>query len=224
MKKVLLSMVCALALTSCRLDLSGLHSNHVEPSEKIVCETYKLKPFEEVAMNYVGNVELIQNEQKSGTVELTAPDNYIELFKFESDGSQLSINASKNNVSMNSKDVRIKIYVADLVKIKNGGASNITMDSLDTDRLEIHNSGVGHIKVTGIADDVDLKNSGVGNIEADNLKALNAKASVSGVGSITCYASEKIEGHVSGVGSLTYKGHPKQKDTHRSGVGSITEK
>jgi hypothetical protein len=43
------------------------------------------------------------------------------------------------------------------------------------------------------------------------------------VGSIKCYASESIEGRVSGVGSLEYGGHPKKKDTHRSGVGSINE-
>ncbi|MBO4896600.1 MAG: DUF2807 domain-containing protein, partial [Prevotella sp.] len=60
-------------------------------------------------------------------------------------------------------------------------------------------------------------------IEASQLKALNVKASVSGVGSIECYASESIEGRVSGVGSLEYGGHPKKKDTHRSGIGSINE-
>lgn len=85
------------------------------------------------------------------------------------------------------------------------------------------NSGVGHISIGGVADNVVLSNSGVGSIDASKLKALNVKASVSGVGSIDCYASESIRGSVSGVGSLNYGGHPKQKDTKRSGVGSINE-
>ena len=97
------------------------------------------------------------------------------------------------------------------------------MDSLDTDRIDIVNSGVGSITIGGIADNVTITNSGVGSINAENLKALNVKANVSGVGSITCYASEKIEGAVSGVGSLKYAGHPKHKDNRRTGVGSISE-
>ena len=95
------------------------------------------------------------------------------------------------------------------------------MNKLDTDCLQVVNSGVGSIDVAGIADEVDLRNSGVGSINTQQLKALRAKASVSGVGSIKCYASESIEGRVSGVGSLEYAGHPRQQDNKRSGVGSI---
>ena len=97
------------------------------------------------------------------------------------------------------------------------------MDSLDTDKLEIINSGVGEIAICGIADDVVISNSGVGAVIAHNLKALNVKASVSGVGSVECYASESLDASVSGVGSLRYRGTPKHKSTHRSGVGSISE-
>lgn len=220
MKKVLFLMVCALALTSCKLDL-GI--NKVTPSDNIVTKTYKVDTFEEVNMSCVGHVEIVQNVKKSGTIELTAPDNYIEYYKFESGNDALNIKYTQKNLNLNTQEVKIKVYTADLTKVTNSGASNIKMDSLDTDKLEITNSGVGEIAVSGIADDVELRNSGVGSIEAGNLKALNVTASVSGVGSIKCYASESIEGRVSGVGSLEYGGHPKKKDTHRSGVGSISE-
>ena len=220
MKKVLFLMLSVLSLTSCKVDL-GI--NKVTPSDNIVTKTYKLDAFEEVTMSCVGHVELIQDEQKSGTVELTSPDNYVELYNFESKNGKLNIGFTKNNINLNTKHVEIKVYTADLVKIKNGGASSMHMGQLDTDRLEIHNSGVGSISIAGIADDVEIHNSGVGSVDAKNLKALNVKATVSGVGSITCYASEKIQGSVSGVGSLKYGGNPKQKDNHRSGVGSISE-
>ena len=115
------------------------------------------------------------------------------------------------------------MYTSDLIKIQNSGAANINMEKLDTDQMEILNSGVGSITISGIADNVELTTSGVGSINASYLKALNVKARVSGVGSIECYASEKIEGRVSGVGSLRYAGNPKVKDTNRTGVGSISE-
>ena len=223
MKKVLFLMMSVLALTSCKVDLKGWDTNLIEESGKVITKEYKLKPFEEVPMGCVGAVEIIQDEKKSGTVELTAPENYIELYKFENNGDELEINFAKQHVNIHTQNVKIKVYTNDLLALKNSGASSIKMDSLDTDKIDIVNSGVGSITIGGLADNVKLQNSGVGSINAEKLKALNVKANVSGVGSITCYASEKIEGRVSGVGSLKYAGSPKHKDTKRTGVGSIGE-
>ena len=219
MKKVLLLMISVLALTSCSIGKMNL----VEPSANIVTKEYKLKPFEEVQMRGVGHVELIQDEAKSGLVELTAPDNYVEYYEFKSDGKKLNISFAKKAINIHTQDVKIRVYTSDLIKLENSGAASINMDSLDTDIIEITNSGVGHISIGGVADNVELTNSGVGGIDASKLKALNVKARVSGVGSVDCYASESIKGSVSGVGSLSYAGHPKHKDNHRSGVGSINE-
>ena len=224
MKKVLFLMMSVFALTSCKIDLKDWNStNLIEASDNVVTKEYKLKPFEKVHMRCVGAVELIQDEKKSGTVELTAPENYIELYKFENNGNELEIDFAKQHINIHTRNVKIKVYTNDLLALKNSGASSIRMDSLDTDRIEIINSGVGSIAISGLADDVTLHNSGVGSINAENLKALNVKANVSGVGSITCYASERIEGKVTGVGSLKYAGNPKHKDNHRTGVGSISE-
>lgn len=223
MKKVLFLMVCMMTFMSCKMNVMGWDSNQIEPSDNVVTQTYKLQPFEKVEMICVGHVEIIQDESKSGTVELTAPDNYIELYKFESKDKELRIGFRKSNINITTKKVKIRVYTSDLIELRNSGAASISMDSLDTDRLEIVNSGVGSINISGITDDVEIINSGVGSINAEKLKALNVKASVSGVGSITCYASERIEGRVSGVGSLKYAGNPKKKDNKRSGVGSITE-
>ena len=220
MKKILFLMVCALALASCKVDL-GI--NKIAPNDNIVTKTYKVNSFEAVNMSCVGHVEIVQDVKKSGTIELTAPDNYIEYYKFNSADSALRISYTKNNLSLEIKNVKIKVYTADLTKVVNSGASGINIENLDTDRLEAVVSGVGEIAVSGVADDAELTNSGVGSINAEHFKAQRVKASVSGVGSIKCYASEKIEGRVSGVGSLEYGGHPKQKDTKRTGVGSISE-
>lgn len=224
MKKVLFLMMSVFALTSCKIDLKDWNNtNLIEDSDNVVTKEYKLKPFDEVHMRCVGAVEVIQDEKKSGTVVLTAPENYIELYQFENNGNELEINFAKQHINIHTRNVKIKVYTNDLLALKNSGASSIRMDSLDTDRIEIINSGVGSIAIGGLADNVTIHNSGVGSINAENLKALNVKAKVSGVGSITCYASEKIEGKVTGVGSLKYAGNPKHKDNHRTGVGSISE-
>ncbi len=223
MKKVLLLMISVLALTSCSIGQEGWNANLIDPSDNIVTKEYKMKPFEEIKMRGVGHVELVQSEAKSGFVELTAPDNYVEYYEFVSDGKRLNISFAKKSVNIHTEGVKIRVYTCDLIKLENSGAASINMDSLDTDIIEIVNNGVGHITIGGVADNVELTNSGVGSIDASKLKALNVKASVSGVGSIDCYASESIKGRVSGVGSLNYDGHPKHKDNKRSGIGSIKE-
>ena len=216
-------IACLMALTACQMDLNNWNSKTLKASKNIVTKEYHLTPFEEVELSCVGAVELIQSESKDGVVELTAPDNYIDLYKFTSDGKKLDIDYAKRGVNIHNKYVKIKVYTTDLIKLENSGAATIKMDSLDTDRIEIENSGVGDIKIGGIADEAELICSGVGSIHAGQLKALKVKAEVSGVGSIECYASEEIDGGVSGVGSLKYHGHPKQKKTSRSGIGSISE-
>lgn len=224
MKNVLFLVVSVLVLTSCKIDVGNWgNGERIEPSNEIVTKTYKLSPFEEVNMNCFGSVELIQSDEKDGTVELTAPENYVELLKFESKGGRLEIGFSKKSINIDAHKVNIKVYTNDLVKIQNNGAAGITMEKLDTDKLKVVNSGVGEIRVAGITDDAELICSGVGSIIANDLKALNVKANVSGVGSISCYASETLDGKVTGVGSLKYAGHPKHVDKHRSGVGSISE-
>lgn len=221
MKKILFLVVCVMALAACS-NVQVMGYEKVDASETIVVETYKLKPFEKIDVKGVANVEIIQNEEKNGVVELKAPDNYIDLFKFDSEDGRLVIDLAKK-VNIDVKNVHVTVYTSDLTALKNSGVSHVIMESLDTDKLEVINSGVGDIQIGGVADDVKLVCSGVGSVRAKELKALNVKADVSGVGSVTCYASERIDGTVSGVGSLKYAGHPKVKNTHRSGVGGISE-
>ena len=103
MKKVLVLMTCVFALTACRMELSNWDSKTIKASKNIVTKEYHLTPFEEVELSCVGAVELIQSESKDGVVELTAPDNYIDLYKFTSNGKKLDIDYVKKTVNIHSK-------------------------------------------------------------------------------------------------------------------------
>ena len=78
MRKILLLVVCVMTLAACS-NVQVMGYDKVDASETIVTETYKLKAFEKVDVKGVANVEIKQNEEKNGLVELKAPDNYIEL-------------------------------------------------------------------------------------------------------------------------------------------------
>jgi hypothetical protein len=240
-KSILLMVVVMMALTSCRFHVNGI--DIIDASDNIVEKEYKLDKFNEVATHVVANVKLVQSETKDGHVILSAPDNYIDLFSFESEGEKLDIRFIRNNVNIHTEHVTITVYTSDLLKIKNTGAAEITLDSLDTDNLEVTNTGVGSfrlnkvladnvcvkcngvgsISIDGETKDADLSCSGVGSINAEELRSNNVKARVTGVGSISCYASESIDGKVTGIGGLKYAGHPKKKDLNKPTLGGISE-
>ena len=243
-KTFLLMATVIMTLSSCSFNVSSVGPDIIEASSNIVKKEYKLDSFNEVTSHIVADIKLVQDEKKDGVVILSAPDNYIELFNFTSKDGELDISYTRNNINIMAKDVKITIYTTDLLKIKNTGAASISLESLDTDNLDVINSGVGsfrlnnvladmiNVKCSGVGDisidgktiNAELSCSGVGSIHAKELKSDHVKASVSGVGGITCFASESIEGKVSGVGSLKYAGHPQKTNLNKpSMVGSITE-
>lgn len=239
MKKVLFLLMagCLLSFTECKINLG----NKIEPSKKIVKVKYPQKAFDKIDNRVVGTIRVVQSDQSR--VTLSAPENYIDLFKFKNDDGELEIDYKKNNVNIEGKNVVIVIYTPTLSEISNSGVADIHLDNLVTDEFEIKNSGVGSfnlsqvkarkievscsgvgsITINGQTDKAEYSCSGVGDINAKDMISRVTEASVSGVGGIDCYASESIKGRVSGVGGLKYAGHPAKKDLDRSMVGGITE-
>ncbi len=239
---LLLSLLTVmLSVSGCRVNI-GDNAEIIDPSENIVRAKYPLKAFDKVENHVVGNIQLVQSAKSR--VTLSAPDNYIDFFEFKDEDGKLKIEYAKDkNLNISAEHINIIIYTPTLQEIDNAGAANICLDSLTTDEFEIKNSGVGEfdlakvmvrkidvsnrgvgsIRLSGQADEAEYSCSGVGSIHAKEMKARETKAKVSGVGSIDCYASESIEGQVSGVGGLNYAGHPAKKDLHHSMTGGIKE-
>ena len=239
-KVMLLMAALMFAVTSCSVRVGGGFTT-LDPSENITKAKYPQDPFDKVHNHVGGKIQLVQSNQSR--VTLSAPENYIELIEFENEDGELNINFANRNVNIDVKDITIIIYSPTIREIENSGAADICMDELTTDELEIKNSGVGAFKmgkvtarkldvscsgvgsitIDGKADEAEYSCSGVGNIDAKDMKAREVKARISGVGGIECYASEYINGKVSGVGGLKYGGNPEKKDLHSSMTGGISE-
>ena len=236
-----LSALCCLLLTSCKINIGeGLK---IEPSSRIVKNEYQQPEFDQIDVDVIANVKFIQSKDNDHRVVLSCPDNYVDLFRFEVENGELGIGFARQSVNIEARNVDITIYSPTLNKLESSGVASIEIDKLKTDRLDLENSGVGtlylsgltvdqleaecsgvgNMELSGMANIVTLECSGVGSIKAESLKAKTVKAEVSGVGGIRCYASESIDGEVSGVGSLKYDGHPEKKNLKRTGVGGISE-
>ena len=243
MKKIVFfALLCTVLMTSCKIQINS--PAIIEPSQNIVKNEYKMPAFDQMDIDVVANVKFIQDSDNDYRVVLSCPDNYVDLFSFEVEhGNELEIGFVRDNINIEAKNVDITVYAPTLRKLENGGVASVEIDRLKGDRLKVENSGVGGVYINGLqfadveaecsgvgsvelggqAERADLECSGVGSIKAEELKAKAVKAEVSGVGGINCYASERIEGEVSGVGSLKYGGKPSEKVLNRSGVGKISE-
>jgi len=241
-KSVVLALLSLMLMASCKIELNS--GTRIEPSKNIVKNEYKMDAFDQIDVDVVANVKFIQGKEGDYRVVLSCPDNYVNLIGFgvESDG-ELEIHFIRDNINIDAENVDITVYAPALRKLENTGLASIEIDRLKGDRLEVENSGVGSVylaglqfvdieaecsgvggmELSGLADRVSLECSGVGSIKAEELKAKSVKAEVSGVGGISCFASERIEGEVSGVGSLRYGGTPHEKNLRRTGVGEFTE-
>lgn len=239
-KTVFFVLLCTLMLSACKVSFGD--GRRIAPDGKIVKKEYLQPAFEEVDVDVVANVKFIQGKDEDYRVVLSAPENYVDLFRFEVKDRELDVKFKKS-VNIEAANVDITVYAPILRKLENEGVANVEIDRLTADELDVENSGVGSMFLSGLvvgrlnaecsgvgsmelkgeAERADLKCSGVGSIKAEKLTAKSVKAIVSGVGGINCYATESIKGDVSGVGSLKYGGNPQEKNLSRSGVGGISE-
>lgn len=239
-------ILCGLLLLSaCRPGNMNIGiRNKIKASDNIVKREYKFEAFDKIDISAVAHVRFVQSDkQDEFRAVMTAPDNYLELFKFENNGGQLEIKFAKRSVNIENHKVSIVVYAPSLSLLNNSGVAEVEIGKLCSQNLGVDNSGVGNIKIqdlevgalnvecsgvgnitlAGKADAAKLECTGVGNIKAADLKARSVEAGVSGVGSVECNASENISGEVSGVGALRYGGKPASKELHRSGIGKISE-
>ena len=137
--------------------------------------------------------------------------------------SSLSISGSgdvklANGITTN-KDVAISISGSGDIEgnkvscrnlaVKVSGSGDIDLKGVAANHTEVTISGSGDIDIAGNCADAAYKISGSGDINGANLKANSVNARISGSGSIKCYATETLQGGVSGSGAVGYKGNPR---------------
>lgn len=239
MKKLILFLVVlAVAGSSCRYGFG----KRVAGNGTIQSEEHTVTNFKNVQVSGGMNVILSQGETKPVKIETDA--NLLQYVEVIQQGDDLVIR-EKQGFNPDPSD-KIKVYVTTPVyhDILLSGAGNIVSEGkiMNPEPMEIHVSGAGDVKIElkapavkttlsgagsitleGDTKDINISLTGAGSAHCFGLLAENAKVSVSGVGDANVYASVSIEAHVSGVGSVKYKGGASNVSQHVSGVGSVSK-
>jgi phage shock protein PspC (stress-responsive transcriptional regulator) len=109
----------------------------------------------------------------------------------------------------------------DEFEIATSGASNLHLDSLLVNNLNIEVSGASNMDLKGEADNASYNISGAAKINAKDLLCNKIEINASGASYASCYAIESITGKLSGASKLTYSGNPPISNVSTSGMCSV---
>jgi len=105
----------------------------------------------------------------------------------------------------------------------NFNATELTINIFMPDLKSIALSGAGNIRIiAGSATDLQISLSGAGNINAQDFQVQNITINHSGVGNARIWAVSSLNGTLSGVGNISYKGNP-TVNINRTGVGTVKQ-
>jgi hypothetical protein len=233
---VLLALIAILA--SCRHGWG----RRVRGNGNVTTETRSVSNFKNVEVG--GSINVYVSQGSSSSVKLEGDENILRYVEVTQEGDRLIVKNRDGYDLDPSGDLRVyvtapvfdrietsgasdiigqgKISSPDELKLSVSGAGNVKLE-LDAPRLKAKISGSGSLNLKGETKEAEISLSGAGNAHCYDLLAENTKVDISGAGSAQVYASVGLDAHVSGVGSVHYKGNPANIKQDVSGLGSISK-
>ena len=192
----------------------------IEGSGKMETREVKVGDFDRLDLTGAFDVEI--RFGKSQELKITIDDNLWDNLVAEVDGGTLELDWEKD--CRPDSDCLIEIVVTSLKAVELHGAGDIDITGFEGSSFTFDLRGAGDLTMAGKVDDLEVHLSGAGNVDTRELKARNVDVSISGAGNADVYASDSLQGRVSGVGNLNYYGDPEVNRTHVSGLGHIRHK
>jgi len=237
-KYLFIIAVLLFALGSCRY----MRGKRVHGNGNIKTEEHSVSSFKNLEVSSSINVYVSQGDVKP--IRIEGDENLLPYIEVEQDGDEVIIKTRDGYNLEGSDDLKVYVTAPSFHKISLSGAGNIIADNkitnpddmeinlsgagdikmeVDAPKLTADISGVGSIYLKGQTKDVDMNISGAGSAHCYDLLSENTKIEISGVGSAEVYASVKLDAHVSGAGSVNYKGNATDINQQVSGVGSVNK-
>ncbi len=107
------------------------------------------------------------------------------------------------------------------LQTKINGTGNIVINCLKTKDTNVEINGTGNVVLKGNTDEAAYKICGEGAVNAEELVAKRVTATVTGSGNIKCNATDYLSPHVTGEGTIQYKGDPKLDKSYHESVSKL---
>jgi Putative auto-transporter adhesin, head GIN domain len=218
MKKIALCLI--LALAACGCEIAGKVANHVHGSGVKKTEKRDVPDFDSLSVN--GAYDVVVQSGKSREVQLEGDENLLPLISTEVENGQLVV---KNDSSFNSRTgLRLLISVPNIRDITLSGASNVELNNIENEKMEIQVDGASTVHASGETKSLAINLNGAGTIDSKDLRADAVDITSNGAGSVDVYAVDTLSATVNGVGTVNYYGAPKVLRREINGFGYINRK
>lgn len=158
--------------------------------------------------------------QKDQIVEISADDNLLPLILTEVQDGVLRVTSKKSICASAPMTLTISVKTLDL--IRSSGANEFQVQNIKGDALEVDLSGSSAMTLNGTVEELKAKIDGASGLVAGELKAQQVSVAISGAGSAEVHASKRLQGEISGVGTIRYAGDPDEVVKNITGWGDIT--
>jgi Putative auto-transporter adhesin, head GIN domain len=189
----------------------------------------------------VGNGQRASEERPIGPITAIRSDGALQLTVKNGLPPSLTVEADKNilpiikttvtngqleiySVESYSTDGRINVSVSspNITDISTAGSNRITAEGFDGGPLSIVMNGSSSAVLAGKVASLTCVMGGANHLTAQQLAADSANITLNGSGDASVDARRQIVAQISGAGSITVYGNPKERNTQVNGAGRIT--
>ncbi len=211
-------------------------------SEKTTEEIRKVGDFNQIVVEGPFQVKLKESKE-AGIIKLDGAENIVPSLQINTTDDGILTIALPDDVKLQphkNNEVKITVYYTTLNQITLIGSGKIigkctftnniiarldgagTIDiKVRADKAEAIVLGSGNIILNGRTDNFSCKVVGSGNINAHYLWSYTVNAVISGPGTIEAESNKTIKGRISGSGTITFTGNPKEQDFKKIGSGEF---
>ena len=233
-KKLFLAGLLLLLVTSVNAQslwdrITGVFSSTttIDASDNIVSKTIDLAAFD--ALSKSGSIDVVYVQEPGTTrprVEITGPDNIVELVVVEQTGSNVKVHYKPNvNFRLNKKPFKVVAYSSDIRKLSTSGSGDLDFGNIQTGDFTLSLSGSGDIEGGSIRStgDVSVSLGGSGDIELKQVQCFDLKVSIAGSGDVEVKGvnSENVDARIAGSGDISLAGQTKKAAYGIAGSGDI---
>jgi hypothetical protein len=213
-------------------------------SGTIIEEYRSAMHFNRLDMAAIGNVHIKRDTREELRIEelrIKADDNLLPYFKTKVVDGLLVIYIDPPVPLQPSQPVEINLSVKELQEIRLSGVANIVAPNLEAEqfsvaltgtgnvemsdfsanRLTVWMPGAGNVSISGGVDEQDIALQGTGDYRAGNLTSSKTAIRIDGVGNAELQVRDVLNATISGIGTIRYRGNPKQVNQSVTGMGNI---
>lgn len=123
----------------------------------------------------------------------------------------------RRRINPDARLAEVTVYAEEVTTVRLSGQSEVTMDEVSSERLEVRMSGQSVLELGGVADVLDAHLSGQARLNAEALEANRVQLQASGESSCVVTALEGLQAGLDGNARCEVAGDPETRSVRTDG-------